>query len=94
MSLVVTNFSNDESAHPSTLLKTESTTDISIGQVDKFQNGYFKEHLGKAATVLQKACTLKAMEYSHNSILQKVLPLKLTEKMNTSIFVSNFLNFA
>ena len=38
-------FSNDESAHPPTLLKTESATDMLIGQVDKFQNSCFKEHL-------------------------------------------------
>ena len=45
MFVVMTIFSNDESAGPPTLLKTESTTDILVGQVDKFQNRYFKEHL-------------------------------------------------
>ena len=49
MSVVVTIFSNDESARPPTLLKTESTADILIGQVDKFQNSCFKEHPRKAA---------------------------------------------
>ena len=34
---------NDENARPSTLLKMESTTDIFIEQVHKFQNSYFKE---------------------------------------------------
>ena len=34
---------NDENARPSTLLKLESTTDIFIEQVHKFQNSYFKE---------------------------------------------------
>ena len=38
-------FNNDENGHPPTLLKTESTTDTLIGQVDKFQNSRFKEHL-------------------------------------------------
>ena len=60
MSVVVTSFSNDESAHPLTLLKTDSITDILIDQVRKFQNTYFKEHLCKAATVLQKAYCLRA----------------------------------
>ena len=41
MSVVVTSFSNDESAHPAMLLKTESTTDILIEQVHKFRNSYF-----------------------------------------------------
>ena len=27
------------------LLKTESTTDILVGQVDKFQNSCFEEHM-------------------------------------------------
>ena len=52
MLVVVTIFSNDESARPpttKTLLKTESTTDIIIGQVNKFQNWCFKEHLWKFA---------------------------------------------
>ena len=45
MFVVMTIFSNDESARPPTLLKTESITDILVGQVGKFQNRYFKEHL-------------------------------------------------
>ena len=49
MSVVVTIFSNDECARPPTLLKTESTTDILIGQVDKIQNSCFKEHVWKVA---------------------------------------------
>ena len=40
MYVVVTRFSNDESARPSTQLKLESTTDIFISQVHKFQNSY------------------------------------------------------
>ena len=60
MSVVVTSFSNDESARPSTLLETEFTKDILIYQVRKFQNGYFKKHLWKATTILQKACILRA----------------------------------
>ena len=51
MFVVVTSFSNDESALPSTLLKVESTTDILIDQIHKFRNNYFKEHLWKAVTV-------------------------------------------
>ena len=31
------------------LLKTESTTDILVGQVDKFQNSCFEEHMWKVA---------------------------------------------
>ena len=49
--MLVTIFINDECARPPTLLKTESTTDILIGQVDKFQNSCFKEHLWKVAAV-------------------------------------------
>ena len=54
MFVIVTDFSNDEGARPTTLLKTESTTDILIYQLHKFQNSCFKKHLCKAATVLQK----------------------------------------
>ena len=32
------------------------------------------------------------MKYSHDRMLQKALPLKLTETLNTSILVSSFLN--
>ena len=59
MSVVVTFFINDESPRPQTLLKTESTTKIVINQDHKYQNSYIKERLWKA-TVLQKACTLRA----------------------------------
>ena len=57
--ILVTRLSNDESAHPSTLLKLESTIDVFIDQVRKFQNSYFKQYLLKAATVLRKACILR-----------------------------------
>ena len=50
---------NDESARLSTLLKLESTADIFIDQVHKFQNIYFKEYLWKFATAIQKACILR-----------------------------------
>ena len=49
MSVVVTIFSNDECVRPPTLLETECTTGILIGQADKFQNSCFKEHLWKVA---------------------------------------------
>ena len=45
MSVVVTNFGNDESARLPALLKTESITDILIGKVHELQNNYFKENL-------------------------------------------------
>ena len=57
--MAVTSFSNDESARRPTILKTESTTDILIDQIHKFQNSYIKENLWKAATVLQKAYCLR-----------------------------------
>ena len=41
MSVVVTRFSNDESACPPSQLELESITDIFIDQVHKFQNSYF-----------------------------------------------------
>ena len=63
MSVVVTSFKNDESARPSKLLKTVTTTDILIDQVHTFQNSYFKEHLWNAATVLQKAYLFKSMPW-------------------------------
>ena len=59
MSVVVTNFSNDDRACHPTLLKTVSTIDILIEQVHIFHNSYFKEHPWKAATVLQKAYCLR-----------------------------------
>ena len=59
--MVVTSFKNDENPRPPTLLKTVTTTDILIDQVHTFQNSYFKEHIRKAATVLQKAYLLKSM---------------------------------
>ena len=49
MSVMVAIFRNDEIARPPTPLKTESTTDILVGQVNKFQNRCFKEHLWKGA---------------------------------------------
>ena len=85
MLVVVTRFSNDESARPPKLTKVESTTNISIDQVHKFQNNYFKEYQWKAATILQKACILR-------TYYEKALPLKLIEKLNASTFVSSFLN--
>ena len=80
---------NDESARPSTLLKLESTTDIFIDQVHKFENNDFKEYSWKAATVSQKSMYFKNMLWNMLMILQKALPLKLTE---TLTFVSSFLN--
>ena len=62
-----------------TQLKTASAKDILIDQVDKFHNSYFKEHLWKAATVLQKTYCLSwvvwehAMKYGHDSTFQKSL---------------------
>ena len=50
---------NDESTRLTMLQKTEFTRDIIIDQVQKFQNSYFKVHMPKAATVLQKAYLLK-----------------------------------
>ena len=52
-SVVVTSFINDESVPPPTLLKMESTTDILIDQVKKFQ---------KAATALQRAFCLSTSQ--------------------------------
>ena len=40
MSVIVASFSNDESARPPTLLKTESITYILIDKFHKFQNTY------------------------------------------------------
>ena len=57
MSVVVTNFKNDVLD----ATKAVTTTDILIDQVHTFQNSYFKEHMWKAATVLQKACLFKSM---------------------------------
>ena len=59
--MVVTSFKNDENARPPTLLKTVTTTDILIDQVHTLQNSYSKEHIWKAATVLQKAYLLNSM---------------------------------
>ena len=42
MSVIMTSFSNDESARPPTLVKTDSTTKNLIDQVRKFQSSYFK----------------------------------------------------
>ena len=57
MSVVVTNFKNDVLD----ATKAVTTTDILIDQVHTFQNSYFKEHMWKAATVLQKAYLFKSM---------------------------------
>ena len=54
MSVLETSFSKDESACGPSLLKTVSTTDILIGQVLKFQNCYFKEHLWKLLLFYKK----------------------------------------
>ena len=85
---------NDESARPcpSTLLNLESTTDIFIEQVHKFQNSDFKEYPWNAATVLKISMYFKNMLWNVLVILQKALPLKLTETPNASTFVSSFLN--
>ena len=80
---------NDERARPSTLLKLESTTDIFIDQIRKFQSNDFKEYSWKAATISQKSMYFKNMLWNMLMILQKALPLKLTE---TLTFVSSFLN--
>ena len=77
------------SAQHSTLLKLESTTDIFIDQVHKFQNNDFKEYSLKAATISQKSMYFKNMLWNMLMILQKVLPLKLNE---TLTFVSSLLN--
>ena len=47
-------FSNDESAHPPTLLKTESNTGVLIDQIHKCQKNHLKEHLWKATAVYKK----------------------------------------
>ena len=59
---------NDESAQHSTLLKLESTTDIFIDQVHKFQNCDFKEYPWKAATGLQKSMSFKNMLWNTECI--------------------------
>ena len=61
MSSVLTIFKNDQNARSPTLVKSVTTTDILIGQVHTFQNIYFKEHMWKDATVLQKAYLFKRM---------------------------------
>ena len=66
--MVVATFSKDESARPPTLLKTESITDILVGQVEKFQNNAFKENLWKVATAKQKhVFSEHAMEYARRN---------------------------
>ena len=60
ISVVVTSFSNDGSARPTMLLKTQSSSNILTDQVRKLQNSFFKEHLRKAAPVLQQAHYLRA----------------------------------
>ena len=95
MSVVVTGFKNDENARPPTLLKTVTTTDILIDQVQTLQNSYFKEHMWKDATVLQKAYLFKSilMRCAQEGIFLKALQFKLSKTFNASIFVSSFLNF-
>ena len=83
---------NDESARPSTLVKLESTTDVFIDQVNKFQNSDFKAYPWKPTSVFQKSMYFKNMLWNVLMILQKALPLKLTETLNASTFVSSFLN--
>ena len=82
MFVLVTIFNNDENARPPTLLKTETTTGTLIGQVDKFQNNCFKEHLWKVATAETKSMYFKGVSWN-----------TLTEALNVTIFVSSFLNF-
>ena len=60
ISVVVTSFGNDGSARPTMLLKTQSSSNILTDQVRKLQNSFFKEHLRKAAPVLQQAHYLRA----------------------------------
>ena len=59
---------NDESARPSTLLKLESTTDIFIDPVHKFQNSDFKEYPWKTAIVLQNSMYFKNMLWNTECI--------------------------
>ena len=54
MSVAETTFSNDESACAPTVLKTVSTTDILIDQIQKFQNSYFKKYLWKLLMFYKK----------------------------------------
>ena len=61
MPVEVTSFINDDRACHSTLLKTVSSIDILIDQVQKFQKSYFKEHPWKAATILRTAYFLKGV---------------------------------
>ena len=93
--MVVTRPINDENARPPTLLKTVTTTDILIDQVQTLQNSYFKEHMWKDATVLQKAYLFKSMlmRCAQEGIFLKALQFKLSKTFNASIFVSSFLNF-
>ena len=59
------------------------------------QNSYFKEHMWKDATVLQKAYLFKSMlmRCAQEGIFLKALQFKLSKTFNASIFVSSFLNF-
>ena len=59
MSMVETSFNIDESTCPPTLLKSDFNTEIFQVQ-KKFQNRFFKVHLYRNATALQKAYFLRA----------------------------------
>ena len=92
MFVVVTRLSNDESARSPTLLKLVFTTDI-IDQVHKFWNSYFKNACEGLLLFYKKHVFQEhTMKYVCDRILQKTLPLKLTETLNASTFVSTFLN--
>ena len=80
MFVLVTIFNNDETAHPPTLLKTESTTDTLIGQVGKFQNSCFKEHLWKVVAAQTKSVYFKSVPWN-----------MLAEALNVTIFISSFI---
>ena len=59
MYVVVTSFSNDGSARPTTQLKMESTTYILIDKSTNFRTAFFKVHQRKAAPILQKVYCLR-----------------------------------
>ena len=81
MFVALTIFSNEKSVCPPTLLKIESTTDILIGQIEKYQSSCFKEHLWNIATARTKSMYFKCMPQN-----------RLTETLNVTIFVPSFLN--
>ena len=57
--MVVVIFSNDDSAGPPALLKTESP-EILVGQVDKFEKNCFKETCERLLLLKQKVSILRA----------------------------------